>query len=250
MGLLPGEVVVLESLLNGFIDLLHRRLLQGFLSKEAGHLRLRGLHAPIVEVPEGGVHVVAVADEGHHRHLQELAELPQGFRQHRRGAAEGVAGLGVEDGDVPPVHHPLELADQRHVPGELPLADAADEPQEPFPLQKPVDGHHVVGPMGEHGPGGYGEVHEGVVVAQQQVGGLHALHVHLRQLVFVGDQGARRQQPGHGHQVLPHGGPLHIKALYIVQHGVFRLFSRIFSRKSIAPPPGPCQSERGLLEAS
>ena len=31
---------------------------------------------------------------------------------------------------------------------------------------------------------------------------------------------------------------------------VVRLFSRIFSRKSIAPPPGPCQSERGLLEAS
>ena len=167
-----------------------------------------------------------------------------------RGAAEGVPGLGVEDGDVPPVHHPLELADQRHVPGELPLADAADEPQEPFPLQKPVDGHHVVGPMGEHGPGGHGEVHEGVVVAQQQIGGLHALHADLGQLVFMGDQRPRRQQPGHGHQVLPHGGPLHIKALYIVQHGVFRLFSRIFSRKSIAPPPGPCQSERGLLEAS
>ena len=224
--LLPGEVVVLEGADDGRVDLVHGGLLQILFGEQAGHLRLGGLHASVMQVPKGRVHMVAVTQERHHRHLQELAQLPQGFRQHRRGAAEGVPGLGVEDGDVPPVHHPLELADQRHVPGELALADAADEPEQPLPLEKPVDGHHVVGPMGEHGPGGHGEVHEGVVVAQQQVGGLHALHAYLRQLVFMGDQRPGRQEPGHGQQVLPEGRLLHVKALHIVQQGHSPTFFR------------------------
>ena len=179
-----------------------------------------GFDAPVVQVPEGGVYVMAVAHEHHHRHLQKLTKLAQRIRQHRRGAAEGVAGLGIEDSDVAPVHHPLKLANEGQVPGELALADAAHEPEEPFPLQKAVDGHHIVAPMGEDGPGGHGEVHEGVVVAQQQIGGLHALHVHLLQLVFMGDQRCRRQHPGYRQQMLPQGRPLHVKALYIIQHGL------------------------------
>ena len=65
----------------------------GLQFPQFGHLRLGGVHAALMEVPERLGDVMPVADESNHRHFQKLAELAERFGKHSRGAAEGVACL-------------------------------------------------------------------------------------------------------------------------------------------------------------
>ena len=174
-----------------------------------------------MQVPEGGVHVVPVTDQGHHRGAQELAELAQGGGQHRRGAAEGIAGLGIDHGHVPVLDHLFELADQAQVVGELPLADAAHIPQELFPADETVNGHHIVGPVGKDGPGGHLEIQKGVVVAEHHIRGLQLLGADALDLCLMLPHILQAQRQGQGPEI-PFGGHrrrLHIKAIKGLLHG-------------------------------
>jgi hypothetical protein len=65
-----------------------------------------------MEIPEGGIDMMTVADQGDDRHLEQLAELAERGGQNRSRPAEGITGLGIEHGHVAPVHHPSELANE------------------------------------------------------------------------------------------------------------------------------------------
>ena len=170
------------------------------------------------KVVERRVDVMAVAYQSHHRDLEELGQLSQGIGQHRGGTAEGISRLGIYSGDVACVNDSFKLSYEQYVVGELALADAADESQQPFSLKESVDSDHVVHAVGESGPRGHLEVHECVVVAQQQIRRLYALHADLCEMVPVLDEIRRAQSPDERPEVHPHGLPGHIETLDVVQH--------------------------------
>ena len=163
--------------------------------------------------------MVAVAEQDHHGDLHLLGQLAHGRGDHRRGAAEGIPGLGVEDHHVAVFRGAQHIADQGQIGGEFPGADAADIPQQPLPVEEAVDGHHKVGPGRPDGPGGHHEIHEGVVVAQQEIGGLDALHAVSRQPVAMLPQHGDGQQTDQPAQMLPLGRPGGIEARDLVEHG-------------------------------
>ena len=167
--LLPGKVVVLKGLDDPAIHLVGRRRLQFLRREEQREVRLCRLDAAVVQIPERRVDMVPVADQRDDRHAEQLAELAQRCGQDGGRAAERIARLGVEQPYGAVVHDALELADQRDVVGELPLADAADIPQQLLAPDKTVDCHDIIGAMGIDRPRRDLEVQKGVMVAQHQI---------------------------------------------------------------------------------
>ena len=174
-----------------------------------------------MQVPEGGVHMVAVADQRDDGHPEQLAQLAQRGREHGCGAAERVARFGVDDGDIAVFDHPLQLADQGNVAGELSLADASDVPQQLLAADEPVDGDHVVGAVRENGFGCDLEIHEGVVVAQEQIRRLQVFGARFGEDVPVFDHIRHAQDPFQRLEIPfgRHRGPFHIKAGEVLSHG-------------------------------
>ena len=68
--LLPGEIVVLKGLDDAAVELVRARDGELLRRKEQLELRLRRLHAAVVQIPERRIDVVTVADERHDRRLQ------------------------------------------------------------------------------------------------------------------------------------------------------------------------------------
>ena len=122
-----------------------------------------------MEVPEGGIHVMPVADEGCHKHLHQFAQFAKGCREHRGCAAKGIAGFRINNCYIPVVQDFAYLTNQHSVTGELAGADASHAPQEPFPADEPIYRHHVICLVGIDDLGCNLEVHEGVVVAKEDV---------------------------------------------------------------------------------
>jgi len=217
--LLPGKIVILEHLGDPGGDLLVGQgghLLGG---QKTGHRGFGALELMVGGVPEGRVNMVTMADQRYHRDLQEFGQLPDGGRQHRGGAAEGIAGFRIDGGDIAVLDHGAQLTDELGIMGKLALADTADEPKQPFASDKPVDGHHEIDAVGPGGLDRHGHVHEGVVVAQQEIGGLDIFHANLRQLIAVGEQGRQNGQAHDRPQVHPHRRFFHIVARDVFQHG-------------------------------
>ena len=116
-----------------------------------------------------------VADEGCYRHLHQFAQFAKGCGKHRRGAAEGIAGLRIDHRYILVVQDFAYLTHQHGVAGEFAGADASHASQEPFPADKPVYRHHIICLIGIDDLGCNLEVHEGVVVAKEDVRRLEVL---------------------------------------------------------------------------
>ena len=199
---LPSKVVVVELSVDDLHNLVVVHLLNLLHGEDLLHRSL-GLNQAVTGVPEGGVDVVALGDEGHHRHLQQLDQLAQRRGKDGIGATERVASLGIESHDFLALLHLSQLAYQAGVVGELTLGDAAHTGHKPVEqaadAHKTVNRHDVVGVVGEGGLDGYHKIIEGVVVTQQQVGPLDALHIDPLYACAV--------EPGDGEGGYPHYGP-------------------------------------------
>ena len=138
--------------------------------------------------------MVALSDEGHHGELEELDEFAERGGKDGVGAAEGVASLGIEGHDFATLLDLTELPHESGVVGELTLGDASHARHQPLEYasyaHKAVDGHDVVGLIGEGRLDGHHKIVESIVVAQQEVGSLDALH--------IDSLDARAVEPGHG----------------------------------------------------
>ena len=139
-----------------------------------------------------------VTYQRHYRHLEQLAELAQRLRQHGSGAAQRIARLGIYYGDVSVLNGLAQLAHQADVGGKLALADATHLLQQPLAADESVDRHNIGRPLGEYRLGGHLEVQEGIVVAQQHVWWLDALHPDLGDLGLVLYHVGETQQQGYG----------------------------------------------------
>ena len=174
-----------------------------------------------MEVPEGGVGVVTVADERDHGHIKQFAEFAQGRWQYGRGSAEGIPGLRVHHRDVPVADNLGELPHQDGVVCEFALADAAHGPEKPLPADESVNSHHVVGAVGVNNLSGNLEVHKGVVVAQQQVrrlqGNVHPVEMDCGPM---GNHIRPAEEFGYGFEIPlgPDGVTGHVKALERLFH--------------------------------
>ena len=82
-------------------------------------------------------------------------------------AAERVARLWVDNGYILVVQHFTKLANQHRVVGKLAFADASHIPQKPFPADKSVDCHDIIGPARINNLRGHLEIHERIMVAEQ-----------------------------------------------------------------------------------
>ena len=118
---------------------------------------------------------MSVADEGDDRNSQQPAAGAERLGQDGRRPAERVSRLGVDDEDVVRVERSFHMAEQEDVGGEFPLADAADVPKQPFAADEAVDRDDIVRPRGPDRRRGDLEVEEGVVVAEEDIGGLETL---------------------------------------------------------------------------
>ena len=78
---------------------------------------------------------------------------------------------------------------QMQIGGEFPLADTAQQLHDPGTEIVAVNGGHIVHPVGPGGHGAQLEVHKIHMIGQQNVRGLHILHVDF--LDLIGDA------PGH-----------------------------------------------------
>ena len=110
--------------------------------------------------------MVAVANQRHHRHLQQLAELAERGGQHGRGAAERIARLRIDHRNVSVVDHRLDLADERDIARKLALADTADVPEQAFAADESVDRHDIVRAVRENRLRRHFEIQKGVMIAQ------------------------------------------------------------------------------------
>ena len=175
LGLQPGVVVILECIHKARVNYVQRKALQVFRGKEQLEVGLGRFDAARMKVPEGGIDMMAVADEHRHRHSQKAAELSQRLGQHGGGTAKRIASLGINHGDIAVFNHFSQVPHQGEVVGEFTLADAPHVAKKPFPADKSVNRHHIVCPFGIDGLCEHLEIHEGVVVAQQQVRRLELL---------------------------------------------------------------------------
>ena len=165
---------------------------------------------------------MSVADERYHRNLEILGKLAQGCRKHGIGTAERVSGLRIDGCDITSSDYLAQLFHQRCIPGELAFADAADEAQEPLTLEVSVDGHDVVDPMRERGLCGNLEIHEGVVVAEQKIRRLDAVHINLFKLISVFLEIRSAEEPDQRSQVHAADALAHIEMRVVVKHRFLR----------------------------
>ena len=210
------QLIAVFVILHGFgdygVDLLGAHLLH-LLGGE--HLTEHGAVGDFVLVlvgPEGGVEVVAVVGDNHQRDFVHLHQSAKGVRQEGCGADGGVACLGVHAQYVAVLDYAADGFDEVKVGGEFAGADGA------YPCQQP--GHHVVAVdvynvvhlsrVGHHG--GQLKVDEGLMVAEDDVGGLQTLHVDGFKGVFLADEADFGQNPD---------DPCEPRGL---SHGIFRGF--------------------------
>ena len=230
-GFLPGEVIILEGLDDAVVYLIYGQIFHLLGGEEERVIGLR-VDLAVVEVPEGGVHVVAVGDEGDHGNLEHLAELAQSRRKHGRGAAEGIASLRINHGDIPVADNLGKLADKDGIVGEFSLTYATYGPQEPLPADESVNGHYIVGLVRINHLRCNLEVHEGVVVAEEKVRRLQR-NVHTVEMDCgpMGNHVRPAQEFGNRLQVPlgPDGVPGHVKALEGFFHASCNLISSRFS---------------------
>ena len=185
---LPAVLVVVHRLTDDLPDLpgsLLRHILGG---EHLCHGGIQGHPPGLAVVPKRGVQIVAVMEQHHHRHSLLLHQLGQGVRQDRRGPGWGVAGLGIHAQNIAVVPQNLfHGTEQRHIRGELPLAQAAQPLHQERAAVIAVNRGNVIDRMGPGGDGTELEVNKIHVVGQQQVWGLQPLHIDLLNPVILPD---------------------------------------------------------------
>ena len=145
-----------------------------------------------------------MVEQYHHGDPLLLHQLPQRIGQDGGGADGGVPGLGVHAQDVPVlVEDLLHRAQQSHIGGKLPLAQAAQPFHDKRPAVVSVDGSDVVHRMGPGSNGAEVEVHKIHVVRQQNIGGLQSLHMDLLNFVLLPHHAQTAQGPEDGGEDLP-----------------------------------------------
>ena len=85
-----------------------------------------------------------VRNQRHDRHLEHLAQLPDGIGQHSRCPAKRIARFRVDHQYVSVFDDLLEIADQNDVVRKLALADAADFSEQALAPDKAVDGNDEI----------------------------------------------------------------------------------------------------------
>ena len=183
--LLPAEIIILEGIPDPVGDLLGIQLSHFLRTQNAFHLGAGVPDAVIGQMIKRRIDMMAVTHQDHHRYLQGPDQLAQGRGQYRRCPAQRIAGLRIHHGNISPLNDVLQLVDQRQIRRELSGADAADQPQQPLPPGKSVNGYDKIRPSWPHGPGGDFEIHERIVIAQQQIWRLDVLHPDLFNPVAV-----------------------------------------------------------------
>jgi hypothetical protein len=88
------------------------------------------------------------------------------------------------------------MADQGNIVCELAFADTADIPKQVLSADEPVDSNNKVRSMRKYRRGGNLEVKKRIVIAQQHVWRLQALHVNLGYLRAVQPNLREAEQPG------------------------------------------------------
>ena len=139
--------------------------------------------------------MVSVADQRHDRHAERFAELTERFGHGRRRSAERVARLGVDRRDALVFDDGADVLHDGPIVRELAFADAADIAKQPLATDKAVDRHDVVRHVRKGRAGGDRHIEKRVVVADQDVRGLDALHPDPLDLGFVLARPGEREHP-------------------------------------------------------
>ena len=185
---LVAVLVVAHRFPNDGIDLVRGHLCHLLRRQDLAEHRVM-VHLAFVFIgPERGVQIVSVMRHHHQRHLVHLHQPAQGIRQEGGGADGGVPGFGIHTQNVSVLDHPADGLDQVNVIGEFPGADGADPGQQPGHHMIAVDVHHITYLPGVGDHGGQLKIDEGLVIAEDDVWGLQALHIDGFQGVFFADE--------------------------------------------------------------
>ncbi len=180
--------VVLKRLLDGGVDIVRGHRLDLLGGEDLRHRHIQRYPAGFTEVPERGEQVVAVVLDDHDGHLVHLDELAECFGQIGGGAAGGVACLGVHTEDVAALEHAVNGLNEMQIGGELARADRADELHQPRTAVIAVNAHDVVDAVGIGRHRCDLKIDEILVVTQQHIRRLDALHMDLFDLILFADE--------------------------------------------------------------
>ena len=193
---LPSEIVVLKLVNDPSVDLVDRKGADLLRRDQLFHRRRRGFHAALVTgVPEGVIDMVTVADDRDDRHAERLAELPERFRHGSGRSAERVTRLGVDRRDALVIYDGADVLHDGHIVCEFALADTADIAKQFFAADKAVDRDDVIRHVRKSRARRNLHIEKRVVVTEQDVGRLDALHIDPLDLRSVFPRPGKREHP-------------------------------------------------------